>query len=110
TGGRGLSQYSMIIALVVIIVVFEIWTGGYTLDPTNVINMVQQYSYILILAIGMVMLIIAGHIDLSVGSVAAFVGVVVAQSMAVWHLPAGVAMLLGLVVGALVGAWQGFWV
>ena len=110
TGGRGLSQYSMIIALVAIIVVFEIWTGGYTLDPTNVINMVQQYSYILILAIGMVMLIIAGHIDLSVGSVAAFVGVVVAQSMAVWHLPAGLAMLLGLVVGALVGAWQGFWV
>ncbi len=110
TGGRGLSQYSMIIALVAIILVFEIWTGGYTLDPTNVINMVQQYSYILILAIGMVMLIIAGHIDLSVGSVAAFVGIVVAQSMAVWHLPAGLAMLLGLVVGALVGAWQGFWV
>ncbi|WP_243061636.1 multiple monosaccharide ABC transporter permease [Humibacter sp. RRB41] len=110
TGGRGISQYSMIIALVAIIVVFEIMTGGYTLDPTNVINMVQQYSYILILAIGMVMLIIAGHIDLSVGSVAAFVGVVVAQSMAIWHLPAGVAMLLGLVTGAVVGAWQGFWV
>ncbi|HWU47742.1 MAG TPA: multiple monosaccharide ABC transporter permease [Humibacter sp.] len=110
TGGRGLSQYSMIIALVAIIIVFDLWTGGLTLDPTNVINMVQQYSYILILAIGMVMLIIAGHIDLSVGSVAAFVGIVVAQSMAVWHLPAGLAMLLGLVVGALVGAWQGFWV
>ncbi|NNC12699.1 sugar ABC transporter permease [Planctomonas sp. JC2975] len=110
TGGRGISQYSMIIALVVIILVFEILTSGLTLDPTNVINMVQQYSYILILAIGMVMLIIAGHIDLSVGSVAAFVGIVVAQSMAVWHLPAGVAMLLGLATGAVVGAWQGFWV
>ncbi|QDZ15635.1 multiple monosaccharide ABC transporter permease [Humibacter ginsenosidimutans] len=110
TGGRGISQYSMIIALVVIILVFEWLTAGLTLDPTNVINMVQQYSYILILAIGMVMLIIAGHIDLSVGSVAAFVGIVVAQSMAVWHLPAGVAMLLGLVTGAVVGAWQGFWV
>lgn len=110
TGGRGISQYSMIIALVVIILVFQIWTGGFTLDPTNVINMVQQYSYILILAIGMVMLIIAGHIDLSVGSVAAFVGIVVAQSMAVWHWPAWGAMLLGLVTGVLVGAWQGFWV
>ncbi|WP_022899816.1 multiple monosaccharide ABC transporter permease [Humibacter albus] len=110
TGGRGISQYSMIIALVVIIVLFDIITGGLTLDPTNVINMVQQYSYILILAIGMVMLIIAGHIDLSVGSVAAFVGIVVAQSMAVWHFPPALAMLLGLVTGALVGAWQGFWV
>lgn len=110
TGGRGISQYSMIIALVAIIVVFQIWTGGTTLDPTNVINVVQQYSYILILAIGMVMVIIAGHIDLSVGSVAAFVGIIVAQSMQVWHLPAGLAMLLGLVIGVLVGAWQGFWV
>src|SRR5690242_9306876 len=108
TGGRGLSAYSMIIALVVIIIVFQILTGGLTLDPTNVINMVQQYSYILILAIGMVMLIIAGHIDLSVGSVAAFVGIVVAQSMAVWHWPSWAAMLLGLATGVVVGAWQGF--
>jgi putative multiple sugar transport system permease protein len=100
----------MIIALVVIIIVFQIWTGGLTLDPTNVINMVQQYSYILILAIGMVMVIIAGHIDLSVGSIAAFVGIVVAQSMAVWHFNPALAMLLGLVIGAIVGAWQGFWV
>ncbi|NIH87491.1 multiple monosaccharide ABC transporter permease [Amycolatopsis granulosa] len=110
TGGRGISQYSMTIALVVIILVFELWTGGVTLDPTNVINVVQQYSYILILAVGMVMVIINGHIDLSVGSVSAFVGIVVAQSMSVWHLPAGLAMLLGLGIGALVGAWQGFWV
>ncbi|MHA7984620.1 multiple monosaccharide ABC transporter permease [Rathayibacter sp. CAU 1779] len=110
TGGRGISQYSMIIALVVIIIFFEIFTGGLTLDPTNVINVVQQYSYILILAIGMVMVIIAGHIDLSVGSVAAFVGIIVAQSMAVWHFPAWLAMILGLVTGAVVGAWQGFWV
>jgi putative multiple sugar transport system permease protein len=110
TGNRGISAYSMIIALVVIIIVFQVWTGGLTLDSTNVINIVQQYSYILILAIGMVMLIIAGHIDLSVGSVAAFVGIIVAQSMAVWHWPAWAAMILGLVVGVLVGAWQGFWV
>jgi putative multiple sugar transport system permease protein len=110
TGGRGIGQYSMVIALVVIIIVFQIWTGGLTLDPTNIINMVQQYSYILILAIGMVMVIIAGHIDLSVGSVAAFVGVIVAQSMAVWHFPWYLAVVLGLVIGVLVGAWQGFWV
>ena len=70
-----------------IIVLFQIWTDGLTLSPGNLINVVNQYSYILILAIGMVMVIIMGHIDLSVGSVAAFVGIVVAKSMADWHFP-----------------------
>jgi putative multiple sugar transport system permease protein len=108
--GSSIGQYGMIIALIAIIVIFEIFTGGLTLDPTNIINVFLQYSYILILALGMVMVIIAGHIDLSVGSVAAFVGIVVAQSMAQWHFPWWLAIVLGLVVGALVGAWQGFWV
>ncbi|RPE73442.1 MULTISPECIES: multiple monosaccharide ABC transporter permease [unclassified Frondihabitans] len=108
--GGGISQYGMIIALIVIIVGFQIWTGGTTLDPGNVINVFQQYSYILILAIGMVMVIVAGHIDLSVGSVAAFTGIIVAQSMATWHFAWWGAILVGLAVGALVGAWQGFWV
>ena len=56
-------------------------TGGKTLDPSNLINIVNGNSYVLVLAIGMVMVIIAGHIDLSVGSVAAFVGIIVAESM-----------------------------
>jgi putative multiple sugar transport system permease protein len=58
----------------------------------------------------MLMVIVAGHIDLSVGSVAAFVGIVVAKAMATYHVPWPAAILLGLVVGALIGAWQGFWV
>ena len=58
----------------------------------------------------MVMVIIAGHIDLSVGSVAAFTGIIVAKSMAEWDLPWPLAILLGLAVGAAIGAWQGFWV
>ncbi|WIB67879.1 sugar ABC transporter permease [Curtobacterium sp. MCBD17_035] len=108
--GNSVGQYGMIIALVAIVIIFEIATGGLTLDPTNIINVFLQYSYILILALGMVMVIIAGHIDLSVGSVAAFVGIIVAQSMAVWHFPWWLAIILGLAVGAAVGAWQGFWV
>lgn len=103
-------QFGILGSLIVIIVIFQIATGGLTLSPGNVINVVSQYSYILILAIGMVMVIIMGHIDLSVGSVAAFVGIIVAQSMANWHFPWWAAILLGLVLGALVGAWQGFWV
>ncbi|MCU1414624.1 MAG: araH [Microbacteriaceae bacterium] len=103
-------QVGILGALVVIVILFEILTGGTTLDPINLINLVNQNAYVLILAIGMVMVIIAGHIDLSVGSSAAFVGIVVATSMAAWHFPPIVAFLLGLVLGALIGAWQGWWV
>lgn len=103
-------QFGILGALVLIIVIFQLLTGGKTLDPNNLINIVNGNSYVLILAIGMVMVIIAGHIDLSVGSVAAFVGIIVAVSMDKWAFPWPAAMLLGLVVGALVGAWQGFWV
>ncbi|MBS1907610.1 MAG: sugar ABC transporter permease [Actinobacteria bacterium] len=103
-------QFGILGSLIVIILIFQFATGGLTLSPGNVINVVNQYSYILILAIGMVMVIIMGHIDLSVGSVAAFVGIVVAQSMANWHFPWWAAILLGLGLGVLVGAWQGFWV
>jgi putative multiple sugar transport system permease protein len=111
-GGRRSSgrQVGILGALVVIVVFFQIATGGLTLDPTNLANLVNQNAYVLILAIGMVMVIIAGHIDLSVGSVAAFVGIVVATSMVSWHFQPAVAIVLGIVLGALIGAWQGWWV
>ncbi|MCJ1714039.1 multiple monosaccharide ABC transporter permease [Microbacterium sp. M1A1_1b] len=108
--GNSIGQYGMIIALIVLLIFFSITTQGLILQPTNVINLFLQYSYILILALGMVMVIIAGHIDLSVGSVAAVVGIIVAQSIAVWHFPVWTAIILGLAVGAVIGAWQGFWV
>ncbi|MBF4583739.1 sugar ABC transporter permease [Curtobacterium sp. VKM Ac-2865] len=108
--GNSIGQYGMVIALIALLIFFSITTQGLILEPTNVINLFLQYSYILILALGMVMVIIAGHIDLSVGSVAAVVGIIVAQSMAVWHFPVWAAIILGLAVGALIGAWQGFWV
>lgn len=115
-GTSSLRQFGILGSLIVIIVLFEILTlvrngpNGATLTPGNLINVINQYSFILILAIGMVMVIIMGHIDLSVGSVAAFVGIIVAKSMADWDLPWPLAILFGLLVGALVGAWQGFWV
>lgn len=108
--GSGTRQVGILGALVVIIIFFQIVTGGLTLDPTNLINLVNQNAYVLILAIGMVMVIIAGHIDLSVGSIAAFVGLIVATSMASWHFPWPLALLLGVVIGVLIGAWQGWWV
>jgi putative multiple sugar transport system permease protein len=107
--GGDTRQFGMIFALVALIVLFQWLTGGITLTPGNVINLFNGNSYILILAIGMVLVIIAGHIDLSVGSVAAFVGMVVAIAMRDWDIPWFLAILLGLGLGALIGAWHGWW-
>ncbi|PRB40069.1 sugar ABC transporter permease [Arthrobacter sp. MYb23] len=107
--GGNTRQFGMIFALVALIVFFQIFTGGRTLTPGNVINLFNGNSYILILAIGMVLVIIAGHIDLSVGSVAAFVGVSVALAMRDWGLPWWAGVLFGLLLGAVIGAWQGLW-
>ncbi|MET4619796.1 putative multiple sugar transport system permease protein [Arthrobacter sp. 2762] len=107
--GGNTRQFGMIFALVALIVFFQIFTEGRTLTPGNVINLFNGNSYILILAIGMVLVIIAGHIDLSVGSVAAFVGVSVALAIRDWGIPWYMGVLFGLVLGAVIGAWQGFW-
>ncbi|MET9293100.1 multiple monosaccharide ABC transporter permease [Streptomyces sp. NPDC003077] len=103
-------QYGMIIALALIVVLFQIWTDGTLLLPNNVSNIVQQNSYILILAMGMMIVIVAGHIDLSVGSLAAFVGAVAAVMMVRHDVPWGVALVASLLIGAAAGAWQGFWI
>ncbi|WP_346538457.1 multiple monosaccharide ABC transporter permease [Micromonospora sp. DPT] len=103
-------QFGMIFTLVAIVVLFQVLTDGLTLRSDNLIALFQQNSYILILAIGMLMVIVAGHIDLSVGSVAAFAGILVAKSMAEWDVPWPLAILFGLAIGAAIGAWQGFWV
>ena len=68
-------QYAMIIALVVVVVVFEFLTKGILLKPLNISNLIQQNAYVLILAIGMLLCILTiGNIDLSVGSVVGLVG------------------------------------
>jgi putative multiple sugar transport system permease protein len=105
-----LRQYGMLIALLFIMILFQILTGGILFKPLNVTNLILQNSYILVLAIGMVLVIISGHIDLSVGSVAAFVGAVSAVMMVQWNVPFVAAIILSLLLGALIGAWQGFWV
>ncbi|MFG3284487.1 multiple monosaccharide ABC transporter permease [Streptomyces sp. NPDC048111] len=107
---RNLRQYGMLIALGLIVVLFQIWTGGVLLKPNNVTNLVLQNSYILVLAIGMMIVIIAGHIDLSVGSLAAFVSAACAVMMVEHQVPWVLALAAALVIGALAGAWQGFWI
>jgi putative multiple sugar transport system permease protein len=108
--GRNVRQYGIVAALLVIVLLFQVMTDGRLLAPNNIAALVQQNAYVMILAIGMVAVIVAGHIDLSVGSVVAFIGGLVAIMMHDWGWSVGAAILGGLVIGALVGVWQGFWI
>ncbi|MDJ0350130.1 multiple monosaccharide ABC transporter permease [Cryobacterium sp. PH29-G1] len=105
-----LGKNGIFIALVVVVVLFTILTDGILLRPQNISNLIVQNGYILVLAVGMVMVIIAGHIDLSVGSVAAFVGACSGVFAVTWGLPWWLSIILSLGIGALVGVWQGFWI
>lgn len=103
-------QIGLFITLIALVIFFQVATDGITLKPINVSNLVIQNSYILILAVGMVMVIIAGHIDLSVGSVVAFVGAMSGVMITQWHIPWFITIILCLFLGALVGMFQGFWI
>ena len=107
---RGIGQSGIFIAFLAILALFAILTKGTILTPQNISNLVVQNSYILILAIGMVIVIIAGHIDLSVGSVVGFTGALAGVFIVNLGLPVWLGVLLVLGIGAVVGAWQGYWV
>lgn len=103
-------QSGIYVAFALIVVLFTVLTDGALLQPQNISNIIVQNSYILILAIGMILIIIAGHIDLSAGSVVAVTGAVAAVLMVNLHMPWPLAVLITLVVGAVIGAFQGYWV
>ena len=107
---ENITQYSMIIALVGIMIFFQIASGGILLKPLNITNLILQNSYILILAIGMLLVIVAFQIDLSVGSVAAVVGALGGIMIINNHMSVPLGIVVLLLIGALIGAWQGFWV
>lgn len=107
--GGGLRQYSMVIALVALTLIFNITSGGRMITSSNFQNLISGNAYVLVLAIGMLMVIVIGQIDLSVGSVAGFSGMVMALAARDLGWPWWLAVLLSLAIGAAAGAWQGFW-
>ncbi|OQR65425.1 sugar ABC transporter permease [Streptomyces maremycinicus] len=107
---RNMRQYGMLIALGLIVALFAVWTDGDLLLPRNVSNLVLQNSYVLILAIGMMLVIIAGHIDLSVGSLTAFIGAFAAVLTVQHDVAWPVAVVLCLIVGAVAGSVQGYFI
>ncbi len=107
---NNIRQYGMLIALVFIMIFFWISTDGILMRPVNITNLLLQNSYIIIMAIGMLLIIVTGVVDLSVGSVCGFIGGLAAVLMVRYHFNVYVTMLICLAVGAAIGAWNGFWV
>ncbi len=107
---NNMRQYGMLLALVAIMVFFQIVTNGTLMRPVNLTNLFLQNSYIVIMALGMLLVIVAGHIDLSVGSVVGFVGALAAVMIVNWHLPVALVIVASLATGVLIGMAQGYWV
>ena len=107
---RGAREYGLLASLIVIMVFFQIATGGALMQPLNLTNLLLQNSYIVVMALGMLMVIVCGHIDLSVGSVVGVIGSIAAVLMVQYHMDFFSVTLICLLAGALIGAAQGYWV
>lgn len=107
---NNIREYGLLVALVVIMLFFQFVTNGVLFRPVNITNLVLQNSFIVIMALGMLLIIVAGHIDLSVGSIVAFIGAISAIMLVKWGLPAIVVIPACLIVGGIMGAAQGYWV
>ncbi|MEK1929336.1 MAG: sugar ABC transporter permease, partial [Pararhizobium sp.] len=107
---NNIREYGLLVALVVIMLFFQFLTAGVLFRPVNLTNLVLQNSFIVIMALGMLLIIVAGHIDLSVGSIVAFTGGLSAIMLVKWGLHFSIVVPLCLALGGLVGAAQGYWV
>jgi putative multiple sugar transport system permease protein len=105
-----LREYGILFALVAIMAFFQIATDGILLKPVNLTNLVLQNSYIIIMALGMLLVIVSGHIDLSVGSVLGFIGALAAVMIVNYDIHYIPTAIVCLAAGAMIGAAQGFWV
>jgi putative multiple sugar transport system permease protein len=114
-GGAGvwknsLRDYGLLGSLLLIMAFFEFMTGGVLLAPVNITNLVLQNSYIVVMALGMLLIIVGGNIDLSVGSIVGFIGAIAATMMVDYHMPWGLVVVISLLVGGAIGAIQGYFV
>lgn len=107
---RHMREYGLLFALIGIMIFFQLVTDGTLLKPVNVTNLLLQNSYIIIMALGMLIVIVAGHIDLSVGSVMGFTGALAAVMIVEYDQSTGVTIATCLLAGGLIGAAQGYWI
>ncbi|RJG41076.1 MULTISPECIES: multiple monosaccharide ABC transporter permease [unclassified Mesorhizobium] len=107
---ENLREYGLVLALVAIMVFFQVMTNGILFLPVNLTNIVLQNSYIIVMALGMLLVIVAGHIDLSVGAVAGFIGAVAAILMVDYGMNPLLAGFLCIAAGAVIGGIQGYFI
>ncbi len=100
---ENIREYGMYIALFIIMVIFTITTDGIFISSRNISNLLNQTGYIAVLAVGMTLVIVIRHIDLSVGFLAGFLGAVAAVAMEFWGLPVWIVIPMTLVLGAIAG-------
>lgn len=105
-----LREYSLLLSLVAIMIFFQIQTDGILMQPLNLTNLVLQNSYIVVMALGMMLIIVAGHIDLSVGSVCGFIGGLAAVLIVQYDWDVFSTVVASLLAGAAIGAMQGWFV
>jgi putative multiple sugar transport system permease protein len=103
-------EYGLLFALIAIMVFFQIVTGGTLMRPVNITNLFLQNSYIIIMALGMLIVIVSGNIDLSVGSVMGFIGALAAVLIVQFGVPVWLTVIISLALGVVIGAAQGYWV
>lgn len=102
-----LKQYGMVIALIAIFVIFYIMSGGKNATPMNINNLVMQNGYIVVLAVGMLLCVLTGNVDLGVGSTVALTGAAAAILIVDQGMPIAVAMVAALLVGLAFGVFEG---
>ncbi len=107
---NNIREYGMLIALIVIMLFFQVQTNGILFKPVNITNLVLQNSYIITMALGMLLIIVSGWIDLSVGSVVAVVGALAGVLIVQYKFDWVLTVVVCLFVGAAIGAFQGYWV
>ena len=105
-----MKQYGMFLALVVIYLIFAVLTGGKNLSPANINNLIMQNGYVVILAVGMLLCILTGNIDLGVGSVVAVTGAAAGIVLVDYKMNMWVAIIVALLIGLLVGMFAGFFI
>jgi len=105
-----MKQYGMVLVLIAVYIIFAIMTKGANLSPTNVNNLIMQNGYVVILAVGMLLCVLTGNVDLGVGSIVALCGAVVGIVLADYKMSMWIAILAALAVGLLVGIFDGFFI